>query len=150
MKKTDTERLKKIVSLWDALSSEIERRGITREMLLTEQFSQWAVTTPVYNIGEQVYQLSPEFKKEHPDIPWSVVSGLRHRLVHDYDGINWSLIADVIFDDMNPFVEQVSDPLLSILLVDNEVPACISLFDISDISPVMCFCIHLQTGLHHT
>ena len=86
MKKTDTERLKKIVSLWDALSSEIERRGITREMLLTEQFSQWAVTTPVYNIGEQVYQLSPEFKKEHPDVPWSVVSGLRHRLVHDYDG----------------------------------------------------------------
>lgn len=111
MKKTDTERLKKIVSLWDALSSEIERRGITREMLLTEQFSQWAVTTPVYNIGEQVYQLSPEFKKEHPDIPWSVVSGLRHRLVHDYDGINWSLIADVIFDDMNPFVEQVKSIL---------------------------------------
>ena len=104
MKKTDTERLKKIVSLWDALSSEIERRGITREMLLTEQFSQWAVTTPVY-------QLSPEFKKEHPDIPWSVVSGLRHRLVHDYDGINWSLIADVIFDDMDPFVEQVKSIL---------------------------------------
>lgn len=63
MKKTDTERLKKIVSLWDALSSEIEQRGISREMLLSEQFSQWAVTTPVYNIGEQVYQLSPEFKR---------------------------------------------------------------------------------------
>ena len=55
MKKTDTERLKKIVSLWDALSSEIEQRGISREMLLSEQYSQWAVTTPVYNIGEQVY-----------------------------------------------------------------------------------------------
>ena len=40
------------------------QRGITRELLLTEQFSQWAVTTPIYNIGEQVYQLSPEFKKE--------------------------------------------------------------------------------------
>ena len=75
--------LKKIVSLWDALSSEIEQRGISREMLLSEQFSQWAVTPPVYNIGAQVHQLSTEFKKEHPDIPWSVVSGLRHRLVHD-------------------------------------------------------------------
>lgn len=107
MKKTATERLKKIVLLWSALSDEIEQRGITREMLLTEQFSQWAVTTPVYNIGEQVYQLSPEFKKEYPNIPWSVVSGLRHRLVHDYDGINWTLIADVIFDDMGPFVEQI-------------------------------------------
>ena len=107
MKKTDTERLKKIVSLWSALSREIDQRSITRDMLLTDQFSQWAVTTPIYNIGEQVYQLSSEFKKEHANIPWSVVSGLRHRLVHDYDGINWSLIADVIFDDMAPFVEQV-------------------------------------------
>ena len=107
MKKKDTERLKKIVSLWSALSGEITQHGITREMLLMDQFSQWAVTTPIYNIGEQVYQLSPEFKKKHANIPWSVVSGLRHRLVHDYDGINWSLIADVIFDDMAPFVEQV-------------------------------------------
>ena len=107
MKKTDTERLKKIVSLWSALSGEITQHGITREMLLMDQFSQWAVTTPIYNIGEQVYQLSPDFKKKHANIPWSVVSGLRHRLVHDYDGINWSLIADVIFDDMAPFVEQV-------------------------------------------
>ena len=107
MKKTDTERLKKIVSLWSALSGEITQHGITREMLLMDQFSQWAVTTPIYNSGEQVYQLSPEFKKKHANIPWSVVSGLRHRLVHDYDGINWSLIADVIFDDMAPFVEQV-------------------------------------------
>ena len=107
MKKTDTERLKKIVSLWSALSGEITQHGITREMLLMDQFSQWAVTTPLYNIGEQVYQRSPEFKKKHANIPWSVVSGLRHRLVHDYDGINWSLIADVIFDDMAPFVEQV-------------------------------------------
>lgn len=107
MKKTDMERLKKIVSTWEKLHSEITLRHITREQLLTEQFSQWAVTTPVYNIGEQAYQLSPEFRKEHSDIPWSVVSGLRHRLVHDYDGINWSLIADVIFDDMPVFVEQV-------------------------------------------
>lgn len=111
MKKTDIERLKKITLLWSALSGEIIRRNITRELLLTDQFSQWAVTTPIYNIGEQVYQLSPEFKKAYPEIPWSVVSGLRHRLVHDYDGINWTLIADVIFDDMAPFVERVKEIL---------------------------------------
>ena len=120
MKKSDMERLKKIVSLWEALSGEIMQRGITRELLLTEQFSQWAVTTPIYNIGEQVYQLSPEFKKEYPGIPWSVVSGLRHRLVHDYDGINWSLIADLIFDDMEPFVMEVRDILRNRFDLRNE------------------------------
>jgi len=111
MKKTDIERLKKIVALWEALHSEIQSRGITKEMLLDDQFSQWAVTTPVYNIGEQVYQLSADFKKEYPDVPWSMVSGLRHRLVHDYDGINWSLIAEVIFHDMDAFVQQIKQIL---------------------------------------
>lgn len=108
MNKSDKERLKKIVRLWKLLKDELEKRGITRESLMVDQFSQWAVTTPVYNIGEQVYQLTPEFRKTHPEVMWSVVSGLRHRLVHDYEGINWSLIADVIFVDMEPFVDQVS------------------------------------------
>ena len=107
MKKSDIERLKKIAILWDALQREMQNKNITRELLLQDQFSQWALTTPLYNIGEQVYQLSAEFKKEHPEVMWSVVSGLRHRLVHDYEGINWSLIADVIFDDMEAFVIQV-------------------------------------------
>ena len=51
--------------------------------------------------------LSPEFKKANPDIPWSVVSGLRHRLVHDYEGINWSIIVEVVFDEMDDFVKMI-------------------------------------------
>ena len=113
MNKSDQERLKKIVSLWDTLRLEISSRNITQEVLLNDRFSQWAVTTPIYNIGEQVYQLSAEFKKSHPEVIWNVVSGLRHRLVHDYDGINWTLIAEVIFDDMQPFVEQVKQILVN-------------------------------------
>ena len=111
MNKSDLERLRKIVTLWDSLQVEVTRRGITQDILLNDQFSQWAVTTPIYNIGEQVYRLSMELKQAYPEIPWSVVSGLRHRLVHDYDGINWSIIAEVIFQDMEPFVSQVKEIL---------------------------------------
>ena len=100
MKKSDKERLKKIISTWDSLKEQIEERGITPEILLQDEFSQWAVTTPLYNIGEQVYQLSSEWK-----------AGLRHRLVHDYDGINWSIIVEVLFQDMDPFVEGVKEIL---------------------------------------
>ena len=74
---------------------------------MEDTFFQWAVTTPLYNIGEQVYVLSPDFKTEHSDIPWGVVSGLRHRLVHDYEGINWSIIVEVVFDEMDDFVRSV-------------------------------------------
>lgn len=68
---------------------------------------QWAVTTPLYNIGEQVYQLSKEFKERYPEMPWNMVAGLRHRLVHDYDGINWTIIAEVLFEDMESFASDV-------------------------------------------
>ena len=69
------------------------------------------VTTPLYNIGEQVYQLSPEFKRSYPEQPWNMVAGLRHRLVHDYDGINWSIIVEVVYEDMNPFVQSLKEIL---------------------------------------
>lgn len=107
MKKSDTERIKKIVSTWDALKRQIDEHSITKEQLLYDEFSQWAVTTPLYNIGEQVYKISDETKKQNPQIIWSVVSGLRHRLVHDYEGINWSIIVDVIFNEMEEFVNDV-------------------------------------------
>lgn len=68
---------------------------------------QWLVTTPLYNIGEQVYALSDEYKAMHSDIPWSMISGLRHRLVHDYDGTNWNIIADVVFEELPILLNQL-------------------------------------------
>ena len=107
MKKSDKERLKKIIATWDSLSVQMTQHQITREQLLQDEFAQWAVTTPLYNIGEQVYQLSKELKDAHPELPWSAVSGLRHRLVHDYDGVNWTIIVEVIFEEMESFITSV-------------------------------------------
>lgn len=107
MKKSDKERIKKIISIWESLSRQLKERGITSDRLLNDEFSQWAVTTPLYNIGEQVYRLSDEIKKNYPEQPWNMVAGLRHRLVHDYEGINWSIIVEVIFEDMELFVNAV-------------------------------------------
>lgn len=114
MKRTDKERLEKIVEIWGDLSEQISQRQITEEQLLTDEFSQWAVTTPLYNIGEQAYQLSKEFKENYSDLPWNMVAGLRHRLVHDYDGINWTIIVEVIFKEMDPFVRSVEKILSEI------------------------------------
>lgn len=107
MKRTDKERLKKIAETWEELNAQIVKRKITKELLLTDEFSQWAVTTPLYNIGEQVYQLSKELKEHYSDLPWSKISGLRHRLIHDYDGVNWTIIVEVIFMEMEPFIQSV-------------------------------------------
>ena len=107
MYKVDNERIKKIIDIWSSLQLQIKEHSITKENLLNDEFLQWAVTTPLYNIGEQVYKISDDTKKQYPDIIWSIVAGLRHRLVHDYEGINWSIIVEVIFDEMDDFVNSI-------------------------------------------
>ena len=48
-----------------------------------------------------------EYKATHSDIPWYMISGLRHRLVHDYDGTNWNVIALVVFEEIPMLLEQL-------------------------------------------
>ena len=111
MKKSNKERLKKIITTWEDLQKQMKIHEITAEVLLEDDYSQRAVTTPLYNIGEQVNQLRPEFNQSNPEQPWNMVAGLRHRLVHDYDGINWSIIVEVVYEDMNPFVQSLKEIL---------------------------------------
>ena len=43
------------------MNSHIKENNITKEKLLNDYALQWLVTTPLYNIGEQVYALSDEY-----------------------------------------------------------------------------------------
>lgn len=107
MKYSDEQRIKKICENAAKLHEYLSANGIRKENLLTDIHLQWLVTTPLYNIGEHVCHLSGEYKKAHDEVPWSMISGLRHRLVHDYDGTNWSIIADVVFEELPVFIEQL-------------------------------------------
>ena len=80
---------------------------LTPELIANDRFVQWAVTTPLYNIGEYASHLSKELQALRPGISWSKVAGLRHRLVHDYEGTNWRIVIQVIFEDYPSFIKQV-------------------------------------------
>ena len=112
MSPSDRYRLERIAATGSLLIRTLTDEHIDSKSLLTNYKHQWLVTTPLYNIGEQVYCLSPEFKATHPDIEWSGIAGLRHRLVHDYEGTNWSTIAEIVETDLPVFLNQV-DQLLS-------------------------------------
>lgn len=111
MKYSDEQRLHKIYENAEKLLSYISEHKITKEDLLEDYALQWLVTTPLYNIGEHVYNISDKYKNSHPEIQWFMVAGLRHRLVHDYDGTNWNIVADVILDELPVFVKQVKELL---------------------------------------
>ena len=107
MKYSDKQRIEKILEYSNKLMEYIKGNEITKDKLMNEYSLQWLVTTPLYNIGEHAYNISKEYKDEHDNIPWAMISGLRHRLVHDYDGTNWSIISDVVFEEIPELISKI-------------------------------------------
>ncbi len=111
MRDADLRRLKKIVQTGHQLLSYLAEQKITSERVKTDYAIQWTVTTPLYNIGEHTYQLSKELKETYPGIPWQQVSGMRHRLVHNYEDTNWDIINIVLFDELKAYITQLESVL---------------------------------------
>lgn len=109
MKHSDQQRINKIYEYASKLNKYVQDNNVTKEALVNDFTLQWLVTTPLYNIGEHVYNLSKEYKEIHGDIQWSLIAGVRHRLVHDYDGTNWNIIAKIIFDEIPVLLKQLEN-----------------------------------------
>ncbi|MCM1096754.1 MAG: DUF86 domain-containing protein [Ruminococcus flavefaciens] len=107
MKHSVEHRIKKIYENAVRLHKYIITNDVKKEDLLTNIPLQWLVTTPLYNIGEHVYNLPDEYKESHSEIQWAMISGLRHRLVHDYEGTNWNIIADVVFEEIPVLIKEL-------------------------------------------
>lgn len=43
-------------------------------------------------IGEAVSRLPTEFKNNHPEIDWRRIKGFRNRIVHEYFGVDLSIV----------------------------------------------------------
>ena len=105
------ERLRRILEMGRRLLMWLDENRITPEQVQNDYTVQWTVTTPLYNIGEQTYQLAKEWKEKYPSVPWLQISGIRHRLVHNYEDTNWNIICLVLFEELEPFLAQLEEIL---------------------------------------
>ena len=51
-------------------------------------------------VGEAASQVSPQFRSANPEIPWGEIVGMRHRVVHDYMGIDDGIVWKTVVDDL--------------------------------------------------
>jgi uncharacterized protein with HEPN domain len=58
-------------------------------------------------LGEAARALSEDFRQAQPQVPWSLIIGMRHILVHDYFGIDLEEVWAVVERDLPIFREQI-------------------------------------------
>jgi uncharacterized protein with HEPN domain len=55
-----------------------------------------AIVMSIINIGELAKSLPEDFKREHAEIPWRKISGMRDVAAHGYHIMNEDIVWDVV------------------------------------------------------
>ena len=82
-------------------------QGLSRETLLHDDWAMDAILRNFEIIGEAANQLEKEFLEKHPNIPWRNIINMRHRIIHDYAGVNYDLVLDTIEDYLPALLTQL-------------------------------------------
>lgn len=51
-------------------------------------------------IGEAVKRLPEDLKMRYPQVPWRLVAGMRDKLSHGYDSVDYQLLWDAVKNDL--------------------------------------------------
>jgi uncharacterized protein with HEPN domain len=62
-------------------------------------------------VSDAAGRVSEEVCARHPEIPWSQIIGLRNRLIHGYDAVDYDILWQIITDDLPALVTMLETAL---------------------------------------
>jgi uncharacterized protein with HEPN domain len=101
--------LKHILDELDFLTRETESKKF--EEFIKNEILKRACSRSLEIIGEAVKNLSPDFKRQHKEIEWKKLSGLRDKMIHGYFGVNWDIVWDVMKNQIPKLKGQIENIL---------------------------------------
>lgn len=108
MSKQPTEYLRHIYDECQYILSVI-RPETTKDDFLGNETLKRAVVRSLEIIGEATKKIPIDFKLKWDTISWKDMAGMRDRLIHNYMGINYSIVWDVIKNKMPELTEQIHE-----------------------------------------
>lgn len=71
-------------------------KNFTLEKLIKDNLVADAIIRNLEILGEAAKNIPEDFKKQHPDIEWKKIAGLRDILAHEYFGVDLAILWDII------------------------------------------------------
>ena len=81
--------------------------GLQLAALIAYEVAQAAILHHFTVIGEAANRVPDELRVCHPEGPWSRIVSQRNRVVHDYFGLDWTLLWKTITEDLPRLRNQV-------------------------------------------
>lgn len=112
MSKDEIEYLRHIKDECDYIMSVITE-DIAKEDFLANETTKRAVIRSLEIIGEASKKIPADIRTKWKMINWKNMAGMRDRLIHDYLGVNYSIVWDVIKNKIPDLQKQITQILES-------------------------------------
>jgi len=86
-------------------------QGQRREDLDSNEMLQLALTHLMELVGEAASQVPSDIQAQYPQIPWPKVIGMRHRLIHGYDFVDYDILWDTITQSLPGLIQTLNQIL---------------------------------------
>ena len=103
------ERLEQILMF--ALRIQDSMKNETIEKFLENEDKQDAVMYRLGQIGETASKISDEEQEKYPDLFWRQMIGLRHRLFHEYEEIDFTKIYEIAQEPVSMLIKRLESLL---------------------------------------
>ncbi|MCD4774230.1 MAG: DUF86 domain-containing protein [Bacteroidales bacterium] len=98
-----------ILLLEDMLDSALRIKRYTNclnfEFFIEDEKTIDAVIRNFEIIGEAANRIDPDYRKRNPEIEWKRIRGFRNRIVHDYFGIDYEIVWEIIESYLSELIE---------------------------------------------
>jgi uncharacterized protein with HEPN domain len=84
---------------------------LTREEFLADETRRRAFVRSLEIIGEAAKKVPNAIRETLPAIEWKAMAGMRDRLIHDYFGVDYELVWDVLKEKIPGLREQVASAI---------------------------------------
>jgi uncharacterized protein with HEPN domain len=88
------EYLRHILDETEYLSS--KKQGLSKEQFLGDATLKRAFVRSIEVIGEAAKKVPSDLKNRFPEVNWKAMVGMRDRLIHDYLGVDYDIVWDVV------------------------------------------------------